>query len=75
MMKLNVPLEDILKTLGEMITNARIYVALNALAYTVRSDSVPCAIGKIVMTLKLHPIMSLDKTDIRHHLCSGLQPS
>ncbi len=55
MMKLNVPLEDILKTFAEMITNARIYVALNALAYTVRSDSVSCAIDKIVMTLQATP--------------------
>ncbi len=55
MMKLNVPLEDILKTFAEMITNARIYVSLNALAYTVRSDSVSCAIDKIVMTLQATP--------------------
>ena len=61
-MKLSEPLGDIHKTLTEMITNARIFVWLNTLAYAMRGSTIYITIGKIGMAHKLNLNISLDKT-------------
>lgn len=60
-----------------MITNAWIYVCLNTLACAARIGRMLDTIGKIGMSLKPHPIMSMDKTGKSHAFAAAfrLQPS